>query len=73
MKDKPNCKICTFKCLGCNSYFTCLMRQGLDGWSIEDCIRMASKYYMYDEYLRSPNTDLCKFQDECKSVVECWL
>lgn len=73
MKQIPNCKICKLKCHGCNSYNTCLMRQGLEGDSIEDCKFMASRYYLYDNYLNNYMMRLCRFQDECKNVVDAWL
>ena len=72
MKSIPNCKICKLKCCGCENYNNCLMRKEIGEYKIEDCIIMASKYYLYEEYLDSPNMRLCKFQDECKSLVEAW-
>ncbi len=73
MREIPNCKICKLKCYGCSSYASCGIRQGLYNHKIEECTSMASKYYLFNDYLDSFNMQLCRFQEECKSVVEAWL
>lgn len=73
MRDTPNCKICKLKCHGCTGYQTCGMRQDLNGFKIEDCTLMASRYYMFKKYLENPSMQLCRFEDECKSVLEAWI
>jgi len=73
MRDIPNCSVCKLKCCGCPGYHTCLMRQEINGRKITDCKLMASKYYLFDMYLDTYNMNLCKYQDECQSVVEAWL
>lgn len=73
MKITPNCKVCKLKCHGCDGYNTCPMRQEINGYKIEDCKLMASKYYLFDKYLNSFIMNLCRYQDECKSVVDAWL
>jgi hypothetical protein len=72
MRDIPNCARCKIKCYGCKSYATCLMRQEINGYKIEDCTFVASKYYNFEEYFNNPHMSLCRFQDECKSLIEAW-
>jgi len=76
MKDNPNCKICKLKCCGCQSYETCLMRKGENGHKIEDCTFMASKYYLFGDYLsyeKGLNMRLCNYDEVCKSLVDAWM
>lgn len=68
----PDCKICKLKCYGCPNYSVCLMRKEEMGYKIEDCCFMASKHYLYNEYLDSFNMCLCEFQDVCESLVKAW-
>lgn len=73
MKDIPNCKICQLKCYGCAGYNTCLMRKGVNGYKIEECSLIASKYYLFDNYLENFSMQLCNYGEVCKSLAEAWL
>lgn len=73
MKETPNCKICKLKCHECSGYNTCLMRKGENGHNIEECSLIASKYYLFDKYLKNFNMQLCNYEEVCKSLTEAWL
>jgi hypothetical protein len=75
MRDTPNCKICKLKCHGCSSYDRCAMHNEENGYKIEDCDLMASRYYLLDEYLHGAKSwimNLCKFEDDCRSLFKAW-